>query len=132
PITMRGGYSNVAWFYDSLSRLVFGKALIQSQVYLLQFIPANSNILIVGGGTGWILEEIVKIRPEGLIITYVEVATKMVQLSRKRNKGNYPVNFLNDTVESIKEVYTFDVIITSFLFDYFLPATARRIFEHLD
>jgi ubiquinone/menaquinone biosynthesis C-methylase UbiE len=128
---MHGGYSNVAWFYDSLSQVVFGKALVKSQVYLLQFIPQNSNILIVGGGTGWILEDIAKIHPQGLTITYVEVATKMVELSRKRNTGNNQVTFVNDTAENIKDAYTFDVIITSFLFDNFLPATATRIYKHL-
>jgi ubiquinone/menaquinone biosynthesis C-methylase UbiE len=128
---MRGGYSNVAWFYDSLSRVVFGKALVKSQVSLLQYIPKNSNLLIVGGGTGWILEEIAKIHPEGLTINYVEVANKMIELSRKRNIGNNRVTFINDTVENIKGLHTFDVIITSFLFDNFLPKTATRIFTHL-
>ncbi len=52
---MAANYNNSAWFYDSLAGLVYGKALVKAQVYLLQYIPADSNILIVGGGTGWIL-----------------------------------------------------------------------------
>jgi ubiquinone/menaquinone biosynthesis C-methylase UbiE len=128
---MGGGYSNVARFYDGLSRLVFGKALVLSQIHFLPLIPVNANVLIVGGGTGWILEEIAKIHPQGLTITYVEIATKMVELSRKRNIGNNQVTFVNDNVENVKDVYAFDVVITSFLFDNFLPITAARIFERL-
>ena len=58
---MASNYDNSAWFYDGLSRVVYGNALISSQVYLLQFIPSNATILIVGGGTGRLLEEIAKI-----------------------------------------------------------------------
>ncbi len=128
---MGGGYSNVAPFYDKLSQLIYGKALIRSQVYLLPFIPANAHVLIVGGGTGWILEEISKIHPQGLTITYVEVAGKMLNLSCERDIAKNNVTFINNTVEDVKDLSAVDVIITSFLFDNFLPATVTRVFEHL-
>ena len=77
---MAANYNNAAWFYDSLSRVVYGKALIDAQVYLLQYIQPNSTILIVGGGTGWILEEVARIHPTGLQITYVEAYAQMMAL----------------------------------------------------
>jgi spermidine synthase len=70
---MAANFNNSAWFYDGLSRLVYGNALVEAQVYLLQFIRPNSKILIAGGGTGWILEELAKLHPEGLKIAYVEI-----------------------------------------------------------
>jgi ubiquinone/menaquinone biosynthesis C-methylase UbiE len=125
---MAANYNNSAWFYDHLSKLIYGKALIRSQVYLLKLIPAKSRILIVGGGTGWILEEIAKIHPSGLVITYIEVAPKMVGLSRKRNAGNNEVIFINDAIENVPVRNDFDVIITPFLFDNFTGENFQKIF----
>jgi ubiquinone/menaquinone biosynthesis C-methylase UbiE len=128
---MAANYNNSAWFYDRLSRLVYGNALINAQVYLLQYIPAGSNILIIGGGTGWILEEITKIHPTGLNITYVEVALAMMDLSQKRQTGSNKVIFINDAVENIMLQPDFDVVITPFLFDNFKEQTLQKVFEHI-
>jgi len=128
---MAANYNNSAWFYDRLSRLIYGRTIIKSQVYLLNHIPANSNILIVGGGTGWILEEITKIHPSGLNITYVEIAEKMIALSRKRNAGGNKVNFLNQAIENVKDDSIYDIVITPFLFDNFTEQTLQKVFDHM-
>ncbi|MGZ3944595.1 MAG: class I SAM-dependent methyltransferase [Mucilaginibacter sp.] len=128
---MAANYNNSAWFYDRLSRLIYGGALIRSQVYLLQFIPKNSKILIVGGGTGWILEEIAKIHSSGLKITYVEIALKMMASSKKRNASNHEVDFINDAVENVSLQNDYDVVITPFLFDNFTEENFQKIFAHI-
>lgn len=129
---MAANYDNAAWFYDGLSRFIYGKALIKSQVYLLQYIRPGSDILIVGGGTGWILEELTKIYPSGLQITYVEISAKMITLSQKRNTGNNKAVFINDAIEKVASPNGFDVVITSFLFDNFTAATAKLVFDHIN
>ncbi|MDR3693292.1 class I SAM-dependent methyltransferase [Mucilaginibacter sp.] len=128
---MAANYNNSAWFYDRLSRLVYGRALIKAQVYLLRFIPPNSNVLIVGGGTGWILDEITNIYPSGLQIAYVEVAPKMVALSKKRNAGNNRVIFINEAIENVRLLPDFDIVITPFLFDNFTEQTLKQVFSHI-
>ncbi len=128
---MAANYNNAAWFYDSLSRVVYGKALIDAQVYLLQYIKPNSSILIVGGGTGWILEEIARIHHSGLQITYVEVSDKMMSLSRKRNIENNQITYINKAIENVNGLPNFDVIITPFLFDNFTPAKLEAVFAHM-
>jgi len=128
---MSANFNNSAWFYDRLSRLVYGKALISAQVYLLQYVLPNSNILIVGGGTGWILEELSKIHPSGLNITYAEVAPKMIALSKKRNIGNNHVVFINDAIENVALRPNFDVVITPFLLDNFTEQTTSKVFNHI-
>jgi len=128
---MAANYNNSAWFYDRLSRLVYGRALINAQVYLLRFVEANSKILIVGGGTGWILEELTRIHPSGLEITYVEVAANMVSLSKKRKIGANQVVFINDAIENVGLKTDFDVIITPFLFDNFTGETLQKVFAHI-
>jgi len=128
---MASNYNNSAWFYDGLSRLVYGRALINAQVYLLQFVPAGSTVLIVGGGTGWILEELTKIHRSGLQITYVEVAADMMALSKKRNIGLNEAVFINDAIENTVVNEEFDVVITPFLFDNFTEPTAQKVFDHI-
>ncbi|MGZ3778689.1 MAG: class I SAM-dependent methyltransferase [Bacteroidia bacterium] len=129
---MAANYSNAAWFYDRLSRLIYGKALVQAQVYLLGFIPPDSRVLIVGGGTGWILEELTKFYPSGLKITYIEVAEEMMALSRKRNTGRNEVVFVTEAVENIDLIEGFDVVFTAFLFDNFTEENLEKIFSHID
>jgi SAM-dependent methyltransferase len=128
---MPANYDNSASFYDKLSRLVFGKALVNAQAWLLPQIPKNANILIVGGGTGWIFDEITKLHPSGLSITYVEISAKMMALSRKRNFGANTVEFINKAVEDAGLPADFDIAITPFLFDNFTEDTLPGIFQHI-
>ena len=129
---MSANYNNSAWFYDGLASLVYGKALVNVQVYLLHHIPANSNVLIVGGGTGWILEELTRIHPKGLTITYVEIAPAMIGLSKKRNTGYNKVTFINDAIENVILLPDFDVVVTPFLFDNFTEQTLYKVFNGIN
>jgi ubiquinone/menaquinone biosynthesis C-methylase UbiE len=128
---MAANYNNSAWFYDRLSRLVYGNALVNAQLYLLHYIKPDTRILIVGGGTGWILDELSRIHPSGLNITYVEVAADMMALSKKRNTGSNEVVFINDAIENVNRSPDFDVVITPFLFDNFTEQTLHSVFAHI-
>jgi ubiquinone/menaquinone biosynthesis C-methylase UbiE len=128
---MAANFDNSAWFYDRLSRVIYGNALIRSQVYLLDNITEDANILIAGGGTGWILEEITGRYPSGLKITYVEISAKMMALSRKRNTGGNLVNYINEAVEIVARPNNYDVVITPFLFDNFTEQTLQKVFAHI-
>jgi ubiquinone/menaquinone biosynthesis C-methylase UbiE len=126
---MAANYNNSAWFYDSLACLVYGKALVNAQVYLLAFIPPNSKILIVGGGTGWILDELTRLHPSGLTITYVEIAQNMMELSQKRNTGDNKITFITGAIENVTLPADFDVALTPFLFDNFTEETLHKVFD---
>lgn len=128
---MRGNYDTIAHFYDRLSRIVFGNAIYKAQLLLLKSIPAEANILIVGGGTGWILEEITRLHSSGLCITYVDVSEKMLILSRKRNTGSNKVAFINNAIQDTSLDQVYDVVITPFLFDNFTNATAAIVFKKI-
>lgn len=129
---MPNNYDAAAWFYDTLAQLVYGKSLINAQVFLLQHIPPDSKILIVGGGTGWILEEIARIHSCSLKIVYVEISAKMIALSKKRNFGRNEVSFINLDIEKYTVNEAFDVIITPFLFDNFSEKRIRSVFCQLN
>jgi ubiquinone/menaquinone biosynthesis C-methylase UbiE len=132
---MASNYDNSASFYDGLSRAVFGHALVDAQAYFLPQMPVGATVLIIGGGTGWILEEIAKVYPTGLNIVYVEISAKMMALSRKRNLDANQVIFINRAIEEVEYPEHFNVIITPFLFDNYkqgdLPATLQHIHQML-
>ena len=128
---MLNNYDRMASSYDWLSRLVFFNAQTQAQKAQLPFIPAGSNILIVGGGTGWILKEIAQIHPKGITITYLEISANMIKLAQKVNAGENKVLFIQGAIEDRLLEQSFDVIITAFLFDNFANARAKQVFNKL-
>lgn len=128
---MKNNYDNAAEFYDVLSKAVFRRSIIEAQVGLLTYIPAGSTILIVGGGTGWILEEIGKVHATGLDITYVEISEKMLKLSRKRDVQQNKVQFVHAAIEVFVPDHLYDIVITAFLFDNFSSDTAKKVFNVL-
>jgi len=129
---MQNNYDNIAKYYDTASRLVFGKAQFNAQINQLQYIGNSNSILVVGGGTGWILEEIAKIKSSGLNIIYVELSTKMIELAKVRNYGLNNVSFINTRIEDFDQDISFDIILTPFLFDNFLLEKCESVFRKLD
>lgn len=128
---MENNYDPIAKYYDVLSRLVFQRSQVRAQTDQLKFIPAGSRILIVGGGTGWILEDITKLHPAGLHITYVEISARMLELAARRDTGENVLRFLNAKAEDLQPDINYDVIITAFLFDNFSAATVNKVFSIL-
>jgi ubiquinone/menaquinone biosynthesis C-methylase UbiE len=128
---MPSNFENAATFYDKLSQLVYGKALLKAQGHFLSYIKPGSHILIAGGGTGKIIEQITAQHAHTLTIVYVELSESMMALSRKRAHGNNKVIFINKPVESVVFDMKFDVIITSFFFINFKQENLEGHFNHI-
>src|SRR4051812_32528818 len=118
-INMKRSYDAVAGVYDILAGIFIGKALRDAQIYLVQYISAGSKILIVGGGTGWILEEITRIHYRGLQIDYLDISANMISKARKRDIGQNEVRYILQSAASDFEGDNYDVILTPFFFDNF-------------
>ncbi|PWJ42499.1 class I SAM-dependent methyltransferase [Sediminitomix flava] len=118
---MLNEYDRIAFIYDKLVSLVFGKSIHKAQVAFLDKLEDGDKVLIVGGGTGWILEEIFKrIKPSKLI--YVEASSEMIKLSEQRNvsKLNHEyIEFIHSDSLLFASNVQFDVIITNFFLDLF-------------
>jgi len=127
----KSDYNNAAWFYDTLARIIFGKAINKSQTCFFKKIDPGSSILIIGGGTGWILDEIAQRQSDGLEIVYVEKSSKMINAARKRLTGLNKVLFVNKAIENSKLDKSFDIVITSFFFDSLSNSTIDTVFEKL-
>jgi ubiquinone/menaquinone biosynthesis C-methylase UbiE len=113
-------YDSIARFYDQLAKLAFGDQIIDSQVHFLRSVPDDSSVLILGGGTGWIVKELLKIKP-GCRITFVDASAKMISLAKAKNDSLWAnIAFVHGTEDDIPEGH-YDVVITNFFLDLFSP-----------
>ena len=109
--------------YDFLARLVFGPAILKSQVAFLDEIKEGNRVLILGGGTGRLLEYI---SAQNVIVYYVEPSTKMLTRAQKRN-CNAEVNFHQSRFEDFQNDDNYDVIICPFFLDLFSEVHLKEI-----
>lgn len=117
------GFDRVAPFYDLLARLVFRDAQQQAQKVLLPFVEENSRMLLIGGGSGRLLEQVLE-TGKNLQIVYLDASPKMISLAKKRTlhpieKNNSIVEFRVGTEQAIQPDEKFDVVFTPFLLDLF-------------
>jgi tRNA (cmo5U34)-methyltransferase len=122
------GFDRIAWIYDFLAFLVFGRTLNNAQKALLPKIPRNSRILIIGGGSGWLLREIV-LQCQPRHVLYVEASAQMLQLSRSQVQSlgeEAPVEFRLGNEKVIQLSDEVDVVICPFFLDLFTTERLRN------
>jgi tRNA (cmo5U34)-methyltransferase len=120
-------FDRVAKFYDALARIVFGRSMFNAQTFYLREISADAKVLIIGGGTGWLLNELTKINVT-CTIWYIESSEMMLELSRHTAKhAKQEIQFILGTEASIPSDIQYDVVITNFFLDLFPTASCDRI-----
>ncbi|WP_276367786.1 class I SAM-dependent methyltransferase [Chryseolinea sp. H1M3-3] len=112
-------FDKVAPFYDRLSRIVFGSSIHNAQIYYLTKVPREAKVLMVGGGTGRLLSELMITKPE-CQVWYIDASHKMIELAKRKTKkfGNR-ITFIHGTENSIPQDIIFDSVITPFYLDLF-------------
>ena len=126
----------VAAFYDPLAHLVFGSALQRAQQAALAHLPPGAPyVLIVGGGTGWVLLEMLRRRPAARVL-YVEASAAMLHKSKARLQRQAPghvaqVEFRLGTEADLPPSPQFDALITFFLLDLFTLPDLRLLLQRL-
>ena len=129
------GFDRVAWCYDALAGLVFGPALEKAQRAALAGLPTGApHVLILGGGTGWDLTELLRCRPQATVL-YLEASRNMLARARTRLLREQPqaaaqVEFRHGTQDYLHSTDCFDAVVTFFVLDClssaeFAPALAR-------
>lgn len=130
---LSANFNGIAPFYDMLARMVFGKSIKKSQLAYLNHVPTQANVLIIGGGTGWIVNELL-LRAKPGKIDYVEQSKKMLNSAKQRlTKREYTtqINFIHGNESAIPENEQYDVIITNFFLDIFTYAHLKIIVDTL-
>ncbi len=130
PTPPDSGFDRVAAFYDPLARLVFGSSLQRAQLWLLPFIPDDATILIIGGGSGWLLQQVL-IQTSPKHILYVEASEKMLQKARQQTSAPSIVTFRHGTEASLQPDEQFDVIITPFILDLYPEPRLTQLMHRL-
>lgn len=131
------GFDRVAAFYDPLARLVYGRALQRAQCAALEAgLPASGpRVLVIGGGTGWILLELLSRRPAARVL-YLEASPRMLKKARALLSSHLPdalpqVEFRLGTEAALGPLDTFDALVTFFFLDLFEPARLQLLLQAL-
>ncbi|MEJ8758221.1 class I SAM-dependent methyltransferase [Pontibacter sp. H259] len=126
PQSPDSGFDRVASFYDPLARLVYGSKLQEAQRWLLKFIPDGATILIIGGGSGWLLQQVLQHTSPSHVL-YLEASEKMLLKAKQLNPNQIIVEFRHGTDTGLQPHVSFDVIITPFLLDLFPDARLNQL-----
>jgi len=119
------GFDRLAPFYDSLARFCIGKGIKQSQLHFLNRLSGKSKVLVLGGGTGWILPYLLEINPK-LEIHYIDVSKNMIAHAKRRVSSANNIQFIVGTVENITD-RDFDCVVTNFYLDLFDNAKLEEL-----
>ncbi len=122
-------FNRIAPIYDRLATLVFGNAILQSQMENLELIPPHANVLVLGGGSGKWLNDLLVLN-ENCSVYFIEASSRM--LERAKNNSNYVdrVTFIHGTQNDIPAI-EFDVVITHFFLDMFSRAELEHFITQL-
>lgn len=129
-------FDRVARWYDGAARLVFGAAQRNAQRAALASLPAGApRVLILGGGSGWVLEEVWRRRPAATVL-YIDASAAMLQQARARSRQLGPtrqglVEFRLGTEAALMADDTFDAVLTFFVFDCMTPPTLQAAVARL-
>ncbi|WP_185974342.1 class I SAM-dependent methyltransferase [Litoribacter populi] len=125
-------YDNVAFFYDELAELVFLGAIRKSQRSVLSHITDHSHILIVGGGTGWILKDIADLHLKHLKVTFVDHSELMIKKAKNQPFWGLEVEFIHQSVQALTFSKTYDVALTPFFFDNLSSIETHKAFSKIN
>ena len=124
-------FDSVARFYDRLSGLIFGKAMRRAQTVYLPDIVPGANVLILGGGTGWLLSELFAVNPT-CKVWYIDASAKMIELSKEMTRNSaHEIVFIHGTEDSIPLGISFDAVITNFYLDLFPQDSCIRVIRKI-
>jgi ubiquinone/menaquinone biosynthesis C-methylase UbiE len=121
------GFDFLAPFYDRLARVMIGNDIVLSQVYFLEQLKKCKRLLILGGGSGWILNDICGHFPN-LEIDYVDLSPAMIKRARKGLKYKSNVNFIQGTEDNLRD---YDGVITNFFLDMFDDKGVNMVIEKI-
>lgn len=124
-------FNLLAPVYDIFAQLVFGNNLKLAQKEFLHRIKAGDKVLLIGGGTGRVLEEIEALGIN-IELFYVESSSKMMAISKSRKLSDrIKVTFIEKPFLEAEIQEEFDVICTFFFLDLFsedyLAKTIKQI-----
>ncbi|KAA3436455.1 class I SAM-dependent methyltransferase [Rufibacter hautae] len=127
-------FNFIAPVYDALAQLVYGKAQKQAQAHFLTLIPEGARVLVLGGGSGWILPELLR-QSQPSHVLFLEPSAKMMAQAQKRltqTSAQAEVEFRLGTEANLRPEERFHVVLTPFVLDLFPSEIAFTMMQRLD
>ena len=114
---MKRGFDTIAFAYDRLTRIVFGKAIAKSQLHFLNRLETCNDILVLGGGTGWWMNDFLQTN-SGARITFIDASQKMIGIAASRLNSKNRVEFIHGTHNKISHK-KYDAVVLFYFLDLF-------------
>lgn len=126
-------YRFLAPFYDRLAGVFLGKAYKNSQFIFIDSINKGDSILILGGGTGENLNEILKRTGTSGELCFVEASPSMMAKAKNRVKEEEKpkVQFCCTADFNSIPKRKFDLVITQYFLDVLRDVDLERLFEEI-
>ena len=123
------GFDFLAPFYDGLARFIIGNDIITAQLHFLTSFKHCRRILILGGGSGWLLNYLCTAYPD-LEIDYIDVSAKMLGIAKRRVENNKRINFIRGTENNIPDK-RYHGVITNFYLDMFDENSLKEVMQKI-
>jgi len=117
---MRTSFDFVAPVYDFLAYIVYGRNLIRAKKAFIHLVPSNANLLLMGGGTGNILNYLLEKNPS-VTVDFVEPSRAMIRIAQKNLEQRFrsKVNFICGDHRAIPPDKMYDAVTSFFVIDCF-------------
>jgi ubiquinone/menaquinone biosynthesis C-methylase UbiE len=122
-------YNYIAWCYDGLAKIVYGRKLERAKQAFLEEIPGQAKVLVIGGGTGKVIDYLQKSAKQGEI-DFIEPSAQMIRRAEKRDRSKLNINFYQQSILEFKKT-DYDFILVNFFFDQFALPEAQQILQHV-
>ena len=123
-------YDRVAWIYDWLAGIVFGKKIEEAKAIHLNILKPGDRLLIVGGGTGSLLNYLDQLGIT-LHVDFIDVSDAMLQRALKLKHKNLSVKFFQVDIKEFNNGSGYDTVFTNFFFDQFNQEDCLSYLEHI-
>jgi ubiquinone/menaquinone biosynthesis C-methylase UbiE len=126
-------FNRIARFYDLLVKLTFGNRLSVAKKHLIHYVNPGNKVLMIGGGTGDILNEFFQTSPYPEI-DFFEPSEGMISRAKKNLKMSFKnqVCFFNDGYPNITLKGDYDVIASFFVLDVFKQQEAMNMVKQMN
>lgn len=133
------GFDLLSPVYDLLQRLFFGNSLVRAQNYFLAPPQKTGTVLVVGGGTGKILVEMLR-QNIGQSYVYVDISKSMIRATKRRVRRYFKTEKADGARPRIQYVCAdigrmplakYDLVITPFVLDCFGDAALSLLIPKL-
>jgi len=124
------GFDSIAFCYDFFKKLVFGKSLKRAEAHLLQKDQTVKHCLVIGAGSGDILN-ILMIQYPNSRITCVDFSHKMIEKAKVKTEHLDGIRFVCDNLINYEMDRRYEVIVLPYVLSCIRDSYFKQISEKI-